>query len=134
MALDRRQFICTSFDLALFAAMASAGVATPALASPARPGRLTLFDGRFPAAREAALAWANGSPTRAVGSDITDAVLELSALMHRATSCQIAGVTTEQVPFCLQQLAGNPRQTRLTLRRLSRDLFEWTLTKEGTNA
>jgi hypothetical protein len=134
MAPDRRQFIRASLDLALLAAAASAGVAAPALASSSRPAPLTLFDGRFPAAREAALAWANGSPTRAVGSDITDVALDLSALMQAEAPCQISGVTTEHVPFCLQQLARNPRQMRLSLHRMNRDLFVWTLTNEGRSA
>src|SRR5690348_14012381 len=77
MALDRRHFIRSSLELALLAATASLGGTAPALASSSQPAQLTLFDGRFQAAREAALAWASGSPTRAVGSDITDVVLDL---------------------------------------------------------
>jgi hypothetical protein len=92
-----------------------------------------LFDGRFRTARQAALAWANGSAIRALGSDITDTVLELSTLMQASAPCRIAGVTTEHVPFCLQQLARHPTRARLTLQRMNRDLFAWTLTSEGTN-
>jgi hypothetical protein len=131
VTLDRRQFIRTSLDLTLLAAAVSAGVPADASASRGLPAVLTLFDGRFPAARKTALAWANGSPTRALGGDITDAVLELSALMHASTRCRVAGVTTEHVPFCLQQLARNPTRMHLSLQRLDSDLFVWTLTNQG---
>lgn len=131
MALDRRQFIRTSLDLTLLAGFASAGIPAGAFASQGPAAVLTLFDGRFPAARKTALALANGSPTRALGGDITDAMLNVSALMQPRAGCRIAGVTTDHVPFCLQQLARNPTRMHLSLRRLDRDLFVWTLTNEG---
>jgi hypothetical protein len=82
----------------------------------------TLYDPRFPDSRAQAERLAPRSTLRAIAGDVSDMVPVIGS-----TPLDIAGVTTESVPFCLEQLLSVAHRPVLSMRRLDADLFAWTL-------
>jgi hypothetical protein len=126
MDLSRRHFIQSTSSIA--ASMGLLGIATPALARSGDGPLLTLYDPRFGQARQMAAAASPGSSLLTVDSDITDLAEVLLTNAAQSGPVVIAGVTTETVPFCLQQLASAAGAACLESARLDRDLFLWKLT------
>jgi hypothetical protein len=87
-------------------------------ASPQR----TFFDARFPRAAELASRLARDGLLEPIGGDPTELVLWVAS--QAAYEPRIAGVTTGSVPFALRQLRW---PGRLTVERIDRDLFVWSL-------
>ncbi len=82
--------------------------------------RRTFFDARFPRAAALASRLAHDGVLEPIGGDPTELVLWVASL-HEP---RIAGVTTGSVPFALRQLR---LPGRLTVERIDRDLFAWSL-------
>lgn len=87
----------------------------------------TLYDPRFPKSRAAAELIAPCSTLRPVAGDVSELVPILLSREARSAPIDVAGVTTESVPFCLEQLLIFSHQPVLDMRRLDADLFAWTL-------
>jgi len=119
---SRRRFLGRTADVALLSALA--GALQP-LATLAAEGSVdaTVYDPRFPAARTLALELAGRGRVLATDGDATVLVRQWAGRNAAEVLQRLQGVTTESLPFCLQQLAP---QGRLTQRRVDRDLFVWT--------
>jgi hypothetical protein len=126
MDVSRRQFIQSTLTLA--ASMGVLGIAPLVRAGLTDTPVLTLYDPRFHPAREAAEALARGCSLSTVGSDITDVAHVLLEDAAQGRPAIIFGVTTETVPFCLQQLGSTCGRTTLDCKRMDQDLFIWKLT------
>ena len=101
------------------------GVARAVRASTGHAGAdkmFTLYDPRFPHSRAQAALLAPQSTLRAIAGDVSNLVPIIES-----TPLDIAGVTTESVPFCLEQLMSVAHRPVLNMRRLDADLFAWTL-------
>lgn len=88
---------------------------------------LTLYDPRFAQAHELARQLAPSGELRSVAGDISELVPLVRSMEHRGKAFKLAGVTTESVPFCLEQLLCSFDRPALEMRRLDADLFAWTL-------
>ena len=110
--------------------VACVGAASAAGASAGLAGDqpiFTLYDPRFPQSRTAAERLAPRSTLRPIAGDVSELVPILLSTGARSAPLDIAGVTTESVPFCLEQLLSFSHQPVLEMRRLDADLFAWTL-------
>lgn len=119
--MNRRLFI----QAACATTAACAGVACEAGASTRQAGAhtmFTLYDPRFPNSRAQAELLAPHSTLRAIAGDVSNLVPIIGS-----TPLDVAGVTTESVPFCLEQLLSLAHRPVLNMRRLDADLFAWTL-------
>lgn len=87
----------------------------------------TLYDPRFPKSRAAAEFLAPRSTLRPIAGDVSELVPILLSTEARGAPIDAAGVTTESVPFCLEQLLSFSHQPVLEMHRLDADLFAWTL-------
>ena len=125
-AVDRRNFLRRTLDTVSLAVLA--GALPPLSAMEVDGGRApVLFDPRFPAASLAAQRLVEGATLLAVGGDPTD-LLDASGTSRAIASDRVLrGVTTESVPFVLEQALARHGRPRLTSRRLDRDLFAWQL-------
>ena len=119
---SRRRVMGAAADAAALAALAGAMKPLVLLAAEGEPVT-TLYDPRFPAARVLALGLAGADRLSTIGGDATLLLQKWVDRRAADPSLRLQGVTTESVPFCLQQLA--PR-ARVTQRRVDRDLFIWT--------
>jgi hypothetical protein len=102
-----------------------ATVAREAVANTGQAGAhtmFTLYDPRFPNSRAQAELLAPHTTLRAIAGDVSNLVPIIGS-----TPLDIAGVTTESVPFCLEQLMSVAHRPVLSMRRLDADLFAWTL-------
>jgi hypothetical protein len=129
--VTRRRFLGAGLDAAALAALAGTLAPLSALAA-GNGATAVLFDPRFPAARAAALQLAGGGVLMPVPGDpmvVLEACLRCSpgAGVPRVSGLRIAGVTTESVPFCLEQLFPRYQRPILTLERIDQDLFSWRL-------
>ena len=119
---SRRRFLGRTADVALLSALAGALQPLATLAAEGSADA-TLYDPRFPAARTLALELAVHGRLLATDGDATALVRQWADRSAGDAIPRLQGVTTESLPFCLQQLAP---QGRLTQRRVDRDLFVWT--------
>jgi hypothetical protein len=119
--MNRRVFIRS---VAMTTAVCAGGAEVGANVA-GEPMMLTLYDPRFAQSQAFASQLAPSGRLRPVGGDVS----ELVPLMHSPhTAFNVSGVTTESVPFCLEQLLNAcQRPARVEMRRLDADLFAWTL-------
>lgn len=131
--MDRREFLRTTIDATLLAAVATsaAAAARAHISDSSITTLLSLYDPRFDGARDAAVALGRGSEVRPVSGDFTDALMDAIAKAQAAPYGRVVGVTTEHVPFCLQGLIRPAHHGRVVLRRLDRDLFTWHFSFRG---
>jgi hypothetical protein len=87
---------------------------------------MTFYDPRFPQARSLARTLPRASALLGVGGDPSLLVAQLADRRERA-GLRLQGVTTETIPFCLEQYIRHDRDVRFESRRLNRDLFAWSL-------
>jgi hypothetical protein len=119
--MNRRMFIqSVGATTVACAAVASDATASTELAS--TQTMFALYDPRFPNSRAQAELLAPRSNLRAIAGEVSDL-----AKIIGLTPLDIAGVTTESVPFCLEQLLSVAHRPVLNMRRLDADLFAWTL-------
>ena len=124
--MNRRMFIQSVF----VTTVACVGAASAAGTSAGLAGDqtiFTLYDPRFFKSRAAAELLAPRSTLRPIAGDVSELVPILLSTEARSAPIDVAGVTTESVPFCLEQLLSFSHQPVLEMRRLDADLFAWTL-------
>ena len=119
---SRRGFLGRTAELALLSTLAGALQPLATLAAEGSAAAV-LYDSRVPAARPLALELAGHGRVLAADGDATSLVRQWADRSGGDAQPHLQGVTTESLPFCLQQLAP---QGRLTQRRVDRDLFVWT--------
>jgi hypothetical protein len=121
ISFSRRAFLCASLEAG--AILAAAPLWAEARSDLADAG--VLFDPRWRRSLIAARAAFGTSRYQPVGSDAT----QLATLLFtpgRSQRILLRGVTTDSVPFCLEQCA-RAGTARLRTDRLDRDLFIWRL-------
>jgi hypothetical protein len=108
-------------------ALALVGQGAAAEARSAHTGDIvTFYDPRFPQARPLARTLPRASVLLAVGGDPSRLVAQIANRRERA-GLRLQGVTTETIPFCLEQCIRRDRNVRFESRRLNGDLFAWSL-------
>jgi hypothetical protein len=128
-AITRRRLLTTAVNvtaaLALGSEFAGAGPVAPEPTDV-----VTLYDPRFPRSRPLARVLSATSRLYAIGGDASPLLAQIAQIasgVSRGRRLRLQGVTTESIPFCLEQFAGRRHDLRLEARRVDRDLFTWTL-------
>jgi hypothetical protein len=121
---DRRQFICLGLHVVGAAAIAGAH----SWAGDFGSHGLTVFDHRFDEAQRLALQLAHGGPLQPIAGDATELALWLQSQVSTHFKVTVRGVTPESIPFVLGQFVS---RARVSIQRLDRDLFAWTLRLPG---
>jgi len=126
MTITRRGLLATGMKVT------AAWVLAGSLASAAgqqRGGKpVTFYDPRFPRSRQLARELPGVTRLRAVRSDPSHLLAQIASGGARPRGWYLQGVTTETVPFCLEQFARSYHDVHLESRRIDRDLFAWSLT------
>jgi hypothetical protein len=126
-AITRRRLLATGVNVT--AALALGGKLTSAEPLAAElADTVTYYDPRFPHSWPLARALSRASGLYAIGGDASPLLAEIASGGPRRSGLRLQGVTTESIPFCLEQFARRGHDVRLESRRLDRDLFTWTLT------
>jgi hypothetical protein len=125
-AITRRQLLASgaSATTALLLGRFAAAAGTLTAASADIP---TFYDPRFPISRTLAGALPGASQLQAVQGDPSLLLTQLVAGSTGRQGKRLQGVTTESVPFCLEQMARRHQEVRFDSQRLDRDLFAWSL-------
>jgi hypothetical protein len=124
-AMTRRQLLASGISattaLVLTRFVATAGTLTdPTEVS-------TFFDPRFPASRTLAARLPGASQLLAAHGDPSRLLAQILGTTNVNRSRRLQGVTTETLPFCLEQMARRQHDVRFENQRLDRDLFVWSL-------
>jgi hypothetical protein len=125
--MQRRLFIQSGLAV-VAASLGSSRAGTRADTADRAAATLTFYDPRFPKSREAANEFQPGSPLRPIQGDASDLAILLLTLATAHQPLIVAGVTTESIPFCLQQMPCSSSAMPLQMQRLDGDLFVWRLT------
>jgi hypothetical protein len=126
-AITRRRVLATGVNVTAALALGSElACAEPLAAEPT--DIVTFYDPRFARARPLARMLARASRMYAIGGDASPLLAQIGSGGPRGRGLRLQGVTTESIPFCLEQFAGRCHDVRIETRRLDRDLFSWTLT------
>jgi len=126
-ALTRRQLLAAGLGAGAAAALGSLGAAARTAAVPVGSVQ-TFYDRRFARSRLLAAALPQAARPTPVQGDVTALLGLVGPARRLAGPMVLQGVTTEIVPFCLEQYARTHHEVRLESRRLDRDLFAWSLT------
>jgi len=125
-AMTRRQVLASSAKAA--ALLALGGPWVTARLQAAQPVHVrTYFDPRFPRSEWQASELPQATRPLAVRGDPTDLVMELSSRPASSAAVRLQGVTTEAIPFCLEQYTRHDTGVRFASQRVNRDLFAWSL-------
>jgi hypothetical protein len=123
--ITRRHVLATGAIITT--ALALVGHRAAAEARAAHTGDITTFyDPRFPQARPPARSLPRASVLLAVGGDPSRLVAQITNRRGRA-GLRLQGVTTETIPFCLEQCIRQDRDVHFESRRLNSDLFAWSV-------
>ena len=133
IAFTRRRLLASGLGATAVLALGDFVASARALAVP-RADVLTFYDPRLPRSRLLALALPRASRPGPVGGDPSAILSLVTPPRHATEELLLQGVTTETVPFCLEQFARGHCDARLECRRLDRDLFAWTLAVRGRRA
>jgi hypothetical protein len=126
-AITRRRLLATGVNVT--AALALGGQLTSAEPLAAElADTATYYDPRFPQSWPLARTLSRASGLYAIGGDPSPLLAQIASGRPRLSGLRLQGVTTESIPFCLEQFARRCHDVRLESRRLDRDLFTWTLT------
>ena len=120
---NRRRFMGAAAEVAALAALVPTLKPLVAIAS-AVGEQITVYDPRFAAAEPLAFELAGAGRLLPTHGDPTMLLRLLKNPGRDAVPPRLQGVTTESIPFCLQQWVPG---RRLSQRRLDRDLFVWLL-------
>jgi len=118
---SRRRFMGTAAEATALGALALALKPLAAIAC-ADDLTLTVYDPRFPAAEPTARRLAGVGRLLRTHGDPTSLLVHWTALQPGFPPPRLQGVTTESIPFCLEQCRPG---SRLRQERLDRDLFVW---------
>jgi hypothetical protein len=124
--VSRRRFLGETLNVSALTALVSALPPLAAVAGGAEQSPV-LFDPRFPQARKLAERLAGTALLIPTEGDPLDLLERCYALADTSAEFRLAGVTTDSVPFCLQQLAARGAAPKLTIERIDQDLFSWRL-------
>jgi hypothetical protein len=125
-AITRRRLLATGVNVT--AALALSSELACAEAAAGEPTDVvTFYDPRFPRSRPLARMLSGTSQLYVIGGDASPLLAQIAPGASRGHRLQLQGVTTESIPFCLEQFAGRRHDLRIETRRLDRDLFTWTL-------
>lgn len=124
--ITRRRILSTGVQLTAAMTLGS-GLAQAGARGGGRRHRDTFFDERFPESRVLAAGLPDAASLEAIGGDPSHLVGRLAAAEAAATGLHLQGVTTESIPFCLQQLTRHRPDVRFESRRVDQDLFAWSL-------
>jgi hypothetical protein len=125
-AMTRRQLLAsgasatTALVLSRFAAAAGTFSGDPTEVS-------TFYDPRFPASRILADALPGALQLQAAPGDPLQLLSQIRDGGNRSRPRRLQGVTTETLPFCLEQMARRHHEVRFESQRIDRDLFAWSL-------
>lgn len=126
MTITRRRILASGVQLTAALAMGSQLAAARDRAE--RTGEhLTFFDARFPHAEPLAAALPGAGQLQSVRGDPSGLIGRIAGHDSRAGSLRLQGVTTESIPFCLEQFARTHHEVAFESRRVDRDLFIWSL-------
>jgi hypothetical protein len=126
-AITRRRLLATGVNVTAALALGSRlASAEPLAAEP--PDKVTYYDPRFPHSRPLARTLSSESRLYPIGGDASSLLAQIASGGPRGRGLRLQGVTTESIPFCLEQFARDCHDVRFESRRLDRDLFTWTLT------
>jgi len=123
-AMTRRQLLASGVS-ATTALVLTRFAAAAALTVPSEVS--TFYDPRFPASRTLAGTLPGASQLLAAHGDPSRLLSEVLANANGHRPRRLQGVTTETLPFCLEQLARRHDEVRFENQRLDRDLFVWSL-------
>jgi hypothetical protein len=125
-AITRRRLLATGVSTTAALALGRFLVSTEALATEL-PDIKTFYDPRFAISRQLAGALPGASQLQAVRGDPSRLLAQFAPNSLRRRGMRLQGVTTESIPFCLEQLAQRHYDMCFESRRLERDLFAWSL-------
>jgi hypothetical protein len=129
-AITRRRLLATGVNVTAALALGSEfATAEPVAAEPTDV--VTFYDPRFPRSQRHARVLSGTSRLYAIGGDASPLAAQIASGGPRGRGLRLQGVTTESIPFCLEQFAGPRHDVRIETRRLDRDLFIWTLSLGG---
>lgn len=125
-AITRRQLLTSGVSATTVLALSRFAVAAGNLTAIAAD-IATFYDPRFPISRSLAGALPGASQLQAVEGDPSRLLTQITADSSGRQRKRLQGVTTEAVPFCLEQMARRHHEVRFESQRLDRDLFGWSL-------
>jgi len=126
MAITRRRLLATGVHSTAALALAGLLGSTGALAG-AAANIMTLYDPRFPRSRSLASALPHAVQLLAVRGDPSPLLAQIGFGANRRSGVHLQGVTTESIPFCLEQFVCRDREVICGRQRLDCDLFAWSL-------
>lgn len=125
-AITRRRLLATGVNVTAALALGSQLASAELMA--AEPADIvTYYDPRFPHARPLARTLSRASRLNAIGGDASPLLAQIASGGPLERGLRLQGVTTESIPFCLEQFVHRWDEVRFESRRLDRDLFTWTL-------
>jgi hypothetical protein len=127
MKMNRRDFLGSIMASLVLSAGALTLLAGRSLGSEAAVPNGVFYDERFPQAARLAKRIAGPAQTIAVRGDVTPVWNQSLKSAGRHSPLLLAGVTTESFYFCLKNLLRTPAGAQLTSRRISRDLYAWSI-------
>jgi len=95
---------------------------------------VTFHDPRFPRSRRLARALPGAIRLRPIHGDPSNLLTRIASGCPGRQPWRLQGVTTETIPFCLEQFARGYHVVHFENRRIDRDLFAWSLTLRGRPA
>ena len=95
---------------------------------------VTFHDPRFPRSRRLARALPGATALHGVHGDPSQLLARIASGRPGRQPWRLQGVTTETIPFCLEQFARGYHDVHFENRRIDRDLFAWSLTLSGRPA
>jgi hypothetical protein len=126
-AITRRRLLATGVNVTAALALGSElAIAEPLTGEPT--DIVTFYDPRFSRSRPLARMLSGASRLCVIGGDASPLLAQIASGGPWGHGLRLQGVTTESIPFCLEQFARRRHVVRIETRRLDRDLFTWTLT------
>ena len=123
-AITRRRILSAGVNVTAALALGG-GLASARTLSVSTGDILTFYDPRFPQSRRLASRLADASRLDTVQGDPSRLLAHIALGRPRSHGLRLQGVTTESVPFCLEQFARHYHDVCFESRRLDSDLFAW---------
>ena len=127
-SITRRQLLAAGVNATVVVALGRFATGTECFAADLAE-TVTFYDPRFPGSEALARSLPGATLVQPAAGDPSLHLTHLDSGSSKRGGIRMQGVTTETVPFCLEQLARiHCRDVCLRSCRLSRDLFAWSLT------
>jgi hypothetical protein len=124
-AVTRRQLLASGVSATTVLVLARFATAAGTLSD--HPEVSTFFEPRFPTSRTLAVTLPGASQLLVATGDPSHLLAKILGSGTLDRPKRIQGVTTETLPFCLEQLARRQHEVHFESQRLDRDLFAWSL-------